>query len=661
MPRWLRRSRTRSAFLLALIPGLLGIALTQWPFAISLEKRGGLDQLFLLRGPRPAPANVCVVAIDDDSYKTIGRDPTGAWPRGLHADLIRTLKREGAKAVAFDVLFLEAGADPAQDAALEAAIKEAGNVVLGASVEITEDPLFRQAQMQEPYEPFANAAARVADVNIPPDSDGVLRYAWLAREGNPGLALAAYELATGDASQRSEEARIIDYYGPARAIKTVSLYQALDPAQFLPPGFFKDKIVFVGLSQDSAPGVAAKDAFLTPFRGAQGSTTFGVEVHATLAANLVEARQVRLLDRRLEIALLLLLPLAASLVFLALRPTTGAVAFVGVMAAPWLLAYAAFGRETLWLPVVIPSAIQAPVAYGASLVWYYLTTVRDREKIKRAFGLYLSPEMIRRIALDPDAVNLGGQEIIGTAVFTDIKGFTTIAEGMTAEQTASMLNAYFSDATKHVFDAGGTLIKYIGDAVFAIWGAPIPRDDHATQACVAALALARAQDASSRLTTRIGVHTGPMLVGNLGSAQRFDYTAIGDAVNLASRIEGLNKAFGTKALASAETLRATDGRFVTRSLGRVRVVGRSEPVELHELLGVRGENGSIDPETLSLFDAARSHYEAGRFEDAAAGFRAALARAGGTDGASTFFIDAADRLRQSPPAVWDGVTVFETK
>src|SRR4029453_14205928 len=142
-----------------------------------------------------------------------------------------------------------------------------------------------------------------------------------------------------------------------------------------------------------------------------------------------------------------------------------------------------------------------------------------------------------------------------------------IAEGMSAPETAAMLNAYFSEATRHVFDAGGTLIKYIGDAVFAIWGAPIRRDDHATQACVAALALARGQKAGG-LGARSGVHTGPMLVGNLGSAQRFDYTAIGDAVNLASRIEGLNKAFGTRALASGETIEATDGRFVTRRLGR---------------------------------------------------------------------------------------------
>src|SRR5262249_16015862 len=183
----------------------------------------------------------------------------------------------------------------------------------------------------------------------------------------------------------------------------------------------------------------------------------------------------------------------------------------------------------------------------------YLTTVREREKIRRAFAFYLSPNMMRRITESPEELNLGGEEVVGTAMFTDIKGFTSIAEAMTAPETAALLNDYFSEATGHVFETGGTLIKYIGDAIFAIWGAPLHMDDHAASACRAALGMARLQEAlgdrpAGKLATRIGVHTGPMLVGNLGSTQRFDYTARGVHTNIADPIESHNKRCGPSAL-----------------------------------------------------------------------------------------------------------------
>jgi adenylate cyclase len=240
---------------------------------------------------------------------------------------------------------------------------------------------------------------------------------------------------------------------------------------------------------------------------------------------------------------------------------------------------------------------------------------------------------------------------------------------MTAEETAAMLNRYFSEATEHVFETGGTLVKYIGDAVFAIWGTPVRLADHAARACRTALALARmdaergdSEDPARRLRTRVGVHTGPMLVGNLGSAQRFDYTAIGDAVNLASRIEGLNKLFGTRAIVSGETLAAAGDGFVARRLGRVRVVGRSEPVALFELLasdGLAPLPGAPDPER---FDAALRAFERGEFGAAAAAFRELLARAGGSDGPSSLYAKLCERFaREGAPPSFDGVITAESK
>jgi len=221
--------------------------------------------------------------------------------------------------------------------------------------------------------------------------------------------------------------------------------------------------------------------------------------------------------------------------------------------------------------------------------------------------------------------------------------------------------------TRHIFQEGGTLIKYIGDAVFAIWGAPLRLEDHAAAACRAALALAKGREAASsgesnggKLVTRIGIHSGPMLVGNLGSSQRFDYTAIGDAVNLASRLEGLNKTLGTLTLVSGDTISRTGGAFVARFLGQV--VGRSEPVRIYELLGLAGETLAIGAEALERFDSALSDFTVRRFREAAEGFREVREMRGGGDGPSEFYLGLIERFaKEPPPAGWDGVVAFETK
>jgi adenylate cyclase len=301
------------------------------------------------------------------------------------------------------------------------------------------------------------------------------------------------------------------------------------------------------------------------------------------------------------------------------------------------------------------------VAFGVSLIWYYMTTVREREKIRRAFSFYLSPEMIRKISEGSEALSLGGEEVVGTALFTDIKGFTAISEKMSATETAGMLNRYFSRITQAIFDTEGTLIKFIGDAVFAIWGAPVPMDDHAALACRTAVAMARMQnsagdDEAMGMVTRIGVHTGPMLVGNLGSSQRFDYTAIGDTINLAARLESLNKATGTLALASGEAYSRTDGQIRARPLGRVRVVGRGEPVELYELLGLKGDDTTPDSTTIARFQSALEDFSRREFDKAAAGFEEVRSCCGGQDGPSEFYLRAIAEFRaEPPPSDWDGV------
>ena len=661
-----RLRAVRAALLLSLLPALAGVFLVRWPPTAGLEN-AGLDLLFQWRGELDAPPDVVVAAIDLDSYDVLDVDHREAWPREFHAQLIETLAAEGARAIAFDVIFQDEG-DPAQDMPLVWALEDTGIVVLGATVDQIDDPRFRRARLIEPWKPFSEAAARLGEVNLPPDRDDAIRSAFLEPNGRPGLALAAYEVATGDMSKRGQGVRLIDYYGPARTVRTVSIYQALEPDEYLPEGFFENKIVFVGLSEKTATGIAAKDAFPTPFTGARGQTTYGVEIHATLAANLLDDRRIDLLPTWLEVVLLLLLPLLALLLFATLGPVWGLVALLSLTTAPWIVAHVAFDRAGLWLPTVIPTAVQLPLAYTLSVIWYYLTTVRERERVKRAFSRYLSPASARKIAEDPSALKLGGEQVVGSAMFTDIAGFTPIAENMSPEETASMLNDYFSKVTTSVFDSQGTLVKYIGDAVFAIWGAPVRQDDHAVRACRAAVAISKLHsdedadpsDPLSLLKTRIGVHTGPMLVGNLGSSQRFDYTAIGDTINLSARIEGLNKMFGTVAIVSEHALEAAGVGFVARRLGQVRVVGRADAVGLFEILGEGEEDASAWRPLIDAFEQALGAFERGSFEEAEVRFRSIADST--SDGPSIFFARECKRLQREPPErSWDGVIEARSK
>jgi adenylate cyclase len=638
------------------------IALTRWATTAGLE-RGALDLLLPAARPAPGPRSASAWSPSTTSFRELGLEADARVPRSVHAELIRKLKAQGASAVAFDVLFdIETSMEADLD--LEAALAETRNVVLGVSVMVTPDPRFTEIRTVEPLPPLAQAAAALGEVNFPTDPDGVIRSAWPVRFDRPGLALAAYELATGDTSQRESSRRLLDYYGGPRRVRTVSLYQALDPTGSLPPGFFRDKIVFVGAAQESATHDTGKDAFPTPYTSAEAGTTYGVEIHATLAGNLLEKRRIRLLPDWIEMALLLLLPTAASLAFIRVRPLWGGLVFLLLLPGPLLAGWLAFARDGLD-PGHGPHRDPASTCLRPQPA----LVLPDHGARSRAYQAGLRPLPRpgdgRPARRGPRPGQPGRRGDRGHGHVHRPGGVHLDRGEEDGTRDRGHAERLLLPGHPPRLRLQGTLVKYIGDAVFAIWGAPLPRTDHATLACRAALALARSEATrGDSLKTRIGVHTGTMVVGNLGSAQRFDYTAIGDAVNLASRIEGLNKAFGTRALASAETLAQTDGAFLTRSLGRVRVVGRTEPVVLHELLGHAEEGAPAEPPAacLTRFAQGLELFGAGRFKEAAGAFQEALGAAEGKDGPSEAFWRFAEVYALVPPeGEWDGTLVFESK
>lgn len=344
----------------------------------------------------------------------------------------------------------------------------------------------------------------------------------------------------------------------------------------------KDAYVFFGFS---APGLF--DLRPTPL----SNISPGVEIHATLLDNLLTGDFLRdLPPAAVALSTLLLAVLAAASLTTLARRAWHTVLGVAVFAPlPAVIAFAAYPLGFWWPFVIQEDAVLAALA--GAIVLNYATEGRKKAFIKKAFKHYLSPAVIERILEDPSQLKLGGQRKELSIFFSDLEGFSTISEKLDPENLTRLLNLVLSDMTDIILDEGGTLDKYEGDAIIAFWNAPLDQPDHAERACRAALRCQQkireqqeeySRGAGAPIRMRIGINTGAVVVGNMGSTRRFDYTVLGDAANLASRLEGANKFFGTRIMVSDQTWQKTSGKFAGRRLGFIRVVGRGKPVEVFE-------------------------------------------------------------------------------
>jgi class 3 adenylate cyclase len=289
--------------------------------------------------------------------------------------------------------------------------------------------------------------------------------------------------------------------------------------------------------------------------------------------------------------------------------------------------------------------------------------LRQRDQIHGLFKRYLDPQVVDELIRNPEKAAPGGERRELTVLFSDLVGFTSLSEDMSPEALVDVLNGYFERATEVLGQHGATLDKFIGDAIMCFWNAPLPQEDHGARACLTALGLLAVVDRLApeleargipRLDCRIGINTGPGVVGNLGSRAAQDYTVIGDSVNLASRLEGAAKAYGTRILVSEDTVRAARGAVLTRELDLLRVKGRQLPVRVYEVVAVAGTQ---TPAHVRRFAEGLAHYRARRFEEARAAFLASP-----EDGPSRVFAARCELLlAQPPPEDWDGVFSLETK
>ncbi len=647
MLRDLLASRHRRRCLIATLVITLGTVLAYLPWAqrtvpgaslLMLLEMKLIDWRFQQRGQLRPPSDVVVAAIDEDTIRRHGRWP---WPRRKMAEVIRKLKQAKARAVVFDIFYAErdeSSADgPQSDAELVEATRRAGNCFHAwfgqteGTVRTATEPeamdamaerlwpvkveasrghrLLEYSSVTPPLPELTRASRGIGYADLRDSGDGVFRFYDLmaTHEGctYPSLALsvvatdlriepAEITVTPGLEMQLGEHARIpliadaamlLNFYGPDRTIPRIPVDDIL--SERLDRGAVAGKIVVLGAT---AKGVY--ELRPAPF----GAVFYGVEIQATAIANLIEGRGFRSSDLIADILVTLALGLIGGLGLTLWRPAAGSILSLGLFLGYNSLCAVAFSRASYLLPMAAPNV--ALVACALAILAYRLSTEEwRRNRITQTFGLFVPPEVVQQLtAEDASLDRLEAQRREVTVLFSDIRNFTTYAEGREAEDVVALLNRYFSLMHGVIWRLGGTVDKYMGDGLMAFFGAPTYQEDHPERAILAAIEMqqqiALHQDEWAAfgmecLRVGVGLHTGEALVGYAGSEGRMQYTCIGHVVNLASRLEELTREHDAQIVVSEDLYRRVEGTIDAQPIGRARIRGLLTEVLAYSVTGKR--------------------------------------------------------------------------
>jgi adenylate cyclase len=452
---------------------------------------------------------------------------------------------------------------------------------------------------------------------------------------------------------------LINYFGKQKTFRYVSYYDVLE--RRLPPETFQDRIILVGTS---AAGLA--DLRPVPFE-----TAFpGVEVHANIIYSILTQEFITQQSQTLSLVVMLIFAMIAGVITMIWSPWLG-ILFVLLLSGGYIwLTNWIFTDRNAWIPQVQPM-LSFGIAFISVMVYRFLSEERQKQLIKGMFVHYASELIVNELIKDPSKLKLGGDKKYATAFFSDIKDFTTVSEKLAPEKLITQLNEYLSAMTDIVLEYGGYLDKYEGDAVVAVFGVPVDQTDHAERACLAALDMQKvlvdlrkkwSAEKRPAFEARIGLNTGEMIAGNIGGKNRFDYTVIGDSVNLASRLEGANKMYGTKIMIGEETYNLAKAKIVARELDFLRVKGKAKPVRVYEVLARRSDGFAESLNTgFTHFARGLELYRLQEWQKAIAEFRRVL-EFKPDDGPAKEFLRRCDIFMQSPrPPEWDGVFEMRTK
>ena len=628
----------------ALLIFSFGLGLAHWSYDLSQQLAGGTTV-----------DDVVIVELQQDSFKALKQAPA-SYDRALHAQLITRLKELGARLIVFDIEFIdERPGQLASDQKLAAALRAAGNVVLSADLHSDTRLGSVNHTLTPPLDSLREAALGFGLATVSQDADRSVREQYPGLSETPGLGWKAAELAGAEVTRRAEarfEERWLNYYAP-NPFRTCAVVDVL--SNNLPANFsFSNKVVFIGAGKTAGYAGDEKEEVRTPWTRTGGAWALGVQVHALTFANLQRGDWFRRWPGLIEALLIAGAGLSLGLGVSRLRPAGATALALGVALAATAVSLLLAARFNTWFPWLIIAGVQVPVALGWSFFLHSMRAYVEAKVLQSSLELYLSPQQVKQILKTPALLKPGATQKTVSILFSDIAGFSKISERMDPDDLVKLLNQYYETAISCVHQTDGTVMNLIGDAIFAIWNAPQEQADHHERACRAALllneALVKFESASLSLPlrTRVGLHTGVVCVGNIGSSKRFDYTAIGESVNLASRLEGLNKQLGTNILATREIQKTAGDRLVSRLVGHFKFKGFDQVVEVHEMIGTV----EIEEATRAWrqsFAAALRCFQRKSFDEAEDGFRKTL-ELHPADGPSQFYLERLPALKANAPA-----------
>lgn len=668
---------------------------------LSLDILTGLRWHLLGNAHDPAQSPAVVIALDEETYRTppFAGTPNVTWTRELGRVLSAVIEG-GANVVGFDIIFpvsIEQSQVPFGEAtlgerirgfdrdwlrALSAAAKQ-GKVVLG-QVQFRDQPL-----QPSPGQRIAVGQQKnIRPLNAYADPDDVVRRLPFSFEvdGRPlnGMAVELAARAMGRQPQPPQASVpntvALNFDGGADDIPTYSLADLRACLEKGDVDYFRrqfaGKVVIIGTLLDvedrrvtskrfaTGPEAARAPRCVLPVAAATApvrDTVAGVYLHATAVNNLMRGDTVRDLGLAAIVAITIGFAIGGVMLAFVIGPPAAAALWLAA-ALLWATVATLVFRSGLALPLLQPT-LASLIALMSGIGYRFIVSDKDKRLLRQSFALYLAPAVIDRMLASSRPPELGGETRMVTIYFSDVAGFSTFTERMTPAEVVALMNTYLSAMTEIIEDEGGFVDKYIGDAIVAVFGAPLDDPAHAAKAVRAALRCQARLDEMNRtealfrprpLGQRIGLNSGTVLVGNIGSRRRFNYSVMGDAVNLASRLEGANKFFGTAILASETTREMAGDEAVWREIDLVRVKGRDQPVRIYEPVE-KADIGQRDA-SLKAYAAGLASWRAGAFADAAERFAAAADRAG-----ELFAARARQKAHDGTSSGWDGVTTLEEK